>query len=99
VLVITNVSIENHGYNAFETNKEYFAAVVNGVPYKFDSNRFANNLLPTTQIADDEEATGNITFTLPDATLGSDMTLTYTGPGRHNIIWINQNLPSQQLAR
>ena len=91
-LVIANITIENHGYNAFETNKDYFSAVVKGVSYKYDSKRFANDLLPDTKIANAEKATGNMTFTLPDATFGSDITLKYTGPDEYNIIWINQNL-------
>jgi hypothetical protein len=91
-LVITSISIENHGYNAFETNKEYFSAVVKGVPYKYDSERLANDLLPDTKIANAEKATGNMTFTLPDSTFGSDITLNYAGPGEYNIVWINQNL-------
>jgi len=92
--VITNINIENHGYDAFETNKDYFSAIVNGVPYKFDPERYANNLLPDTKIANAEKAAGNITFTLPDPTLGSDIKLKYTGPGEYNITWINQNISS-----
>jgi len=91
-LVITNISIENHGYNAFETNKDYFSADVNGVPYKYDSERCANDLLPDTKITNGQNAAGNVTYTLPDATLSYDITLRYIGPGEYNIRWINQNL-------
>ncbi len=93
-LVITNINIENHGYNEFETNKGYFSAIVRGVPYKFDPQRYVNNLLPDTKIANAEKAAGNITFTLPDATFGSDITLKYTGPEEYNITWINKNISS-----
>jgi hypothetical protein len=91
-LAIVNLTIENSGYEAFETSKTYFSAVVNGVAYKYDSTCYANDLLPDTKIADGGIAKGNVTFTLPAATLGSDIALQYTGPGTYEISWVKNGM-------
>jgi len=89
-LVIVNLIIENRGYAEFETNINYFSAVVNGVAQIYDSECYANDLLPETKIASGGVAKGNVPYTLPVLTRNSSFTMQYTGPGHYNISWIRQ---------
>jgi len=85
-LAIANVTIVNHGYDSFDVNKNYFAAVVNGVNYRYDSSCYALNILPDVRLANGDTTTGNITFTLPQPSY--QFSMQYTGPGKYNINWI-----------
>ena len=89
-LVIVNLIIENRGYAEFETNINYFSAVVNGVAHNYDPECYANDLLPETKIASGGVAKGNVPYTLPVLTRNSSFTMQYTGPGHYNISWIRQ---------
>ena len=92
-LVIANFSIENQGYDAFDTDKTYFSAIVKGVDYKYDSDCYANNLLPDTEMMNGDKVKGNVPYTLPNLTMGTDITWQYTGPGEYDITWINLEPP------
>ena len=92
-LVIANFSIENLGYDAFETNKTDFSAVVKGKTYNYDTSCPANHLLPDSKIGNGETIKGNVTFELPELTMDSDITWRYTGPGKYNIEWVNLEPP------
>jgi len=41
-------------------------------------------------ITNGDSTRGNVTYTLPVLTEGTDITWQYTGPGKYNINWIKQ---------
>ncbi len=87
---MVNFNIENRGYPEFESNKNYFSAVVDGAAYDYDSECYATDLLPETKIANGGTAKGNVPYTLPVLTRNSSFTMNYTGPGNYDIRWIKQ---------
>ena len=92
-LVIANFGIQNQGYDAFETSKTDFSAIIKGKTYNFSSRYPANNLLPDSKIRNGETIKGDVTFELPELTMDPDITWQYTGPGKYNIEWVNLEPP------
>lgn len=82
------VSLQNLGYDSFESNRDYFSAVVEGTAYSYDSACYANDLLPDTKIVNGQTMAGNLTFKVPATAAASDITLQYSGPVKYDIDWI-----------
>lgn len=88
VLTVVTLTIQNLGYDKFESNKNYFSAVVRGETYPYDSSCYANDLLPDTGVFKGETLTGNLTFTVPDPASPSDIIIQYSSPAKYDINWI-----------
>jgi hypothetical protein len=88
-LTIASFTIENQGYDSFQSNPTYFSAVVKGSTYNYDSSCYANNILTDAKIANGGTVQGNVTFKLPELTKDTDITWQYVGPGKYNIEWVN----------
>ncbi len=90
VTAVVNVSIQNLGYDSFESNKDYFSAVVKGTAYAYDSSCYVNDLLADSKMMNGQTMVGNLIFRVPATASASDITLQYTGPVNHEIVWITE---------
>lgn len=82
--LILSVSIENHGYNSFNTALEYFSVSVSNVKY-FPDPDFCD--LKTLDIINGGKLNGKLAFQVPAGTPRVGYKLSYTGTRVFKIFW------------
>lgn len=88
--LIINMSINNRGYDVFNTSPEHFSAVVNNMPYPFDPER---SDLKTVDVPDGSKINGMLTFRVPSGTASDRVgfEMQYSGTRLYNVQWFKKS--------
>lgn len=81
------MTIENKGYDAFNTSPEYFSVMVSNARFSCDT---AGSDLKTVAIPDGGKISGRLAFQVPSGTASSKVgyRLVYTGTQVYNVWWV-----------
>ena len=85
-MLVVNMSIENRGYDSFNTSPEYFSVVVSNAKYSYDP---AGSDLKTVEIPNGGKINGTLAFRVPLGTASSKVgyKLVYSGVRLYNVWW------------
>lgn len=86
VFLLIKMSIENHGYNSFAVNPNYFGVIIDKVAYPYDKATYSTKSpITSLTLLDGGRTDGYLVFQIPSDK--SSYTLGYVGPGDYNIIY------------
>ena len=85
--LVVNVTIENGGYESFNTSPERFSVTVNNYSY-----RSSESDLPTVNLSDGDKIIGKLAFQVPPeaATTRVGYEMEHSGKTLHNIQWFKE---------
>jgi len=93
--LIINMKLENHGYQTFSVNPNYFAVVIDNVAYPYDSSTFSTKSpLTSATLLDGGKTAGYLVYQVPKGT--TTYNLRYVGSGDY--LFIYGNLPETSTA-
>ena len=86
-MLVVNVSIENKGYDSFNTSLEYFYVMVSNAKYRCDP---ALSDLRTVDVPNGGKILGKLAFEVPTGTASSKVgyKLVYSGTRLYNVWWV-----------
>jgi hypothetical protein len=84
--LILNITIDNNGYDSFNTNPYWFKVTVGNIAYRFDYHLVLMENWMTVDVLDGETFQGTIMFQIPES--ASSFTLDYESAfNEYKIVW------------
>lgn len=84
--LILNITIDNNGYDSFETNPWWFHVIVENIEYDFDYHLVLLEDWETVDVLDGESFQGTLMFQIPES--ASSFSLVYESAfSEYDIVW------------
>ena len=84
--LIINMSLENHGYKAFDVNISDFAAIIDNIPYHYDNATFlTKSPLNSSTLFDGGKTAGHLVYQIPKD--NTTYAIRYLNSGKYYFIY------------
>ena len=87
IFLVLDMTIENKGYEEFNTNPNYFYVVINNIKYDYSwASSGLDNRLPTIDLLNNGKVSGQLAFEVP--TGSANFTPLYEAWSKYNVQWV-----------